>query len=205
MYVYPQEEQVTDKYKEILNSIKQSRFYTADPKKACLFILAIDTLDRDVGSKDYTKNVPQKLKHLEYWRNGVNHLIFNLYSGTWPDYNEDELGFNVGKAMLAKASSSEGYFRDNFDISFPLFHKEHTSRGGEKGYLTANTVPPVRKYTLVFKGKRYLTGIGSETRNSLYHLHNEQDIILLTTCKHGRGWKKLEDERCAKDNAEYEK
>jgi len=42
-------------------------------------------------------------------------------------------------------------------------------------------------------------------RNSLYHLHNRQDIVLVTTCKHGKNWRELQDERCDEDNAEYDK
>ena len=37
----------------------------------------------------------------ELWNDGKNFLIFNLYSGTWPEYLE-ELYFDTGKAMLAK-------------------------------------------------------------------------------------------------------
>lgn len=205
VYVYPIEDRISSKYNEILRALRTSRYYTSDPTRACIFVLAIDTLDRDKLSTEYVQNIQSQIDALEWWNGGHNHLIFNLYSGTWPDYNENGLGFDIGKAMLAKASISELHYRPNFDISFPLFHKEHSYRGGEPGFLTSNNVPPVRKYTLVFKGKRYLSGIGSETRNSLYHIQNGQDIILLTTCKHGKGWKNLEDERCEADNLEYDK
>lgn len=61
-----------------------------------------------------------------------------------------------------------------------------------------------RKALLVFKGKRYIYGIGSETRNSLHFLHNNKDILIYTTCKHGKKWKELKDERCERDNSVYE-
>ena len=48
-----------------------------------------DTLDRDIGSTEFVKNLQQKVNSLPTWNNGRNHIIFNLYSGTWPDYNED--------------------------------------------------------------------------------------------------------------------
>ena len=38
-------------------------------------------------------------------------------------------------------------------------------------------------------------GIGSEVRNSLYHLHNGKDVALVTTCKHGKNWKEMQDDR----------
>eukprot|EP00066_Takifugu_rubripes_P026516 XP_011615782.1 PREDICTED: exostosin-1-like isoform X1 [Takifugu rubripes] len=123
---------------------------------------------------------------------------------TWPDYTDD-LGFEVGQAMLAKASADVVNFRPNFDISIPLFSKDHPLKGGGISYVTINDKPPSRKYLLVFKGKRYLTGIGSETRNALYHIHNGDDIILLTTCKHGKEWEKHKDSRCDRDNEEYSK
>ncbi|XP_076457051.1 exostosin-1a-like [Babylonia areolata] len=205
LYVYPRQYPVSSSYGKILASLEESRYYTTDPKEACLFIPSIDTLDQDVRSADYF-DVQGKLQSLPYWNNGQNHIIFNQYSGTWPDY-VDELEFDVGQAIIAKASFSVGKFRNGFDISFPLFAKDHPLKGGESGFLqnSLNTIPSYRHYLLAFKGKRYLTGIGSETRNSLYHVHNGKDIVLLTTCKHGKGWEKNQDERCKKDNSDYDK
>lgn len=114
-------------------------------------------------------------------------------------------GFNPGMAILAKASMSVANFRPGFDISIPLFHKNHPEKGGEPGFVATNNFPATKKYLLAFKGKRYVHGIGSETRNSLYHLHNERDMVLVTTCRHGKSWKELKDERCDEDNAEYDR
>lgn len=206
VYVYPPQrgDQVSETYQKILSAIEESRFHTADPSRACLYVLAVDTLDRDQLSAQYVQNVRLRIQNLPTWNDGRNHLIFNLYSGTWPDYTED-LGFEVGQAMLAKASADVGNFRPNFDISIPLFSKEHPLKGGGIAHGTINDKSPSRKYLLVFKGKRYLTGIGSETRNALYHIHNGDDIILLTTCKHGKEWEKHKDSRCDRDNEEYSK
>ncbi|KAK7938473.1 hypothetical protein WMY93_001799 [Mugilogobius chulae] len=206
VYVYPVQkgEKMSESYQNILSSIEGSRFYTADPSQACLFVLSLDTLDRDQLSPQYVHNLRGKVQSLPLWNEGRNHIIFNLYSGTWPDYTED-LGFDIGYAMLAKASISTENFRPNFDVSIPLFSKDHPRTGGERGYLKHNTIPPFRKYMLVFKGKRYLTGIGSDTRNALYHVHNSEDVVLLTTCKHGKDWQKHKDIRCDRDNTEYDK
>ncbi|XP_073711744.1 exostosin-1 [Misgurnus anguillicaudatus] len=206
IYAYPPQksEVPSESYRKILAAIEESRFYTTDPNEACLFVLSIDTLDRDQLSSQYVHNVRARIQSLPLWYEGRNHLIFNLYSGTWPDYTED-LGFDIGQAMLAKASTDMDNFRPHFDVSIPLFSKDHPQKGGDKGYLTLNNVPPLRKYSLVFKGKRYLTGIGSETRNALYHIHNGDEIVLLTTCKHGKDWEKHKDTRCDRDNEEYTK
>lgn len=203
VYVYPQQkgEKIAESYQNILAAIEGSRFYTSDPSQACLFVLSLDTLDRDQLSPQYVHNLRSKVQSLHLWNNGRNHLIFNLYSGTWPDYTED-VGFDIGQAMLAKASISTENFRPNFDVSIPLFSKDHPRTGGERGFLKFNTIPPLRKYMLVFKGKRYLTGIGSDTRNALYHVHNGEDVLLLTTCKHGKDWQKHKDSRCDRDNTE---
>ncbi|XP_070969944.1 exostosin-1c-like isoform X1 [Oncorhynchus clarkii lewisi] len=206
VYVYPSEkgERVSESYRKILMSIGESRYYTTDPREACLFVLGIDTLDRDQLSGQFVPNLDDRIKGYPLWNEGRNHLVFNLYSGTWPNYNED-LGFNIGQAILAKASLNTEHFRPGFDVSIPLFSKEHPQKGGERGWLVRNTVPPRRKYLLMFKGKRYLTGIGSDTRNALHHIHNGKDIVSLTTCRHGKDWEKHKDARCDHDNLEYEK
>ncbi|XP_041089820.1 exostosin-1c [Polyodon spathula] len=205
VYVYPLEkgDRVSESYQKIITSIVESRYYTPNPQEACLFVLNIDTLDRDQLSVQYVHNVNERIRGFPLWNDGRNHLIFNLYSGTWPNYTED-LGLDLGQAILAKASFYVEHFRPGFDISIPLFSKEHPQKGGERGWLVYNNVPPRRKYLLVFKGKRYLTGIGSDTRNALHHIHNGKDIISLTTCKHGKDWEKHKDSRCDWDNKEYE-
>nr|XP_033794064.1 exostosin-1-like [Geotrypetes seraphini] len=204
VYVYPPQEgdKVSGTYRKVLAALESSRFYTADPGRACLFVPAVDTLDRDRLSPEYVSDAGSRLQGLPRWRGGRNHLLFNLYAGTWPDY-ADELGFDSAQALLAKASSGAGAFRPRFDVSLPLFAKEHPQRGGRRGALAAHHVAPARRYLLAFKGKRYLTGIGSETRNALYHVHNGDDLLLLTTCKHGKDWQRHRDGRCERDNAAY--
>uniref|UniRef100_A0A8C4YW79 Exostosin-like 1 n=1 Tax=Gopherus evgoodei TaxID=1825980 RepID=A0A8C4YW79_9SAUR len=177
VFVYPMEREdpVSESYLKIITSIEESRYYTSNPEEACLFILNIDTLDRDHLSIQYVHNINDKIQGFPLWNDGRNHLIFNLYSGTWPNYTED-LGFDIGQAILAKASFYVENFRPGFDISIPLFSKEHPQKGGERGWLYQNSVPPKKKYMLAFKGKRYLTGIGSDTRNEL--LHNSTFCII---------------------------
>ncbi|XP_008421263.1 exostosin-1c isoform X1 [Poecilia reticulata] len=206
VYIYPAEkgDRVSESYRKILTSIAESRYYTPDPREACLFVLGIDTLDRDQLSGQFVPNMDERIRSFPSWNDGRNHLIFNLYSGTWPNYTED-LGFNVGQAILAKASLNTEHFRPGFDVSIPLFSKDHPQKGGERGWLLRNTTPPRRKYLLMFKGKRYLTGIGSDTRNALHHIHNGKDIVSLTTCRHGKDWEKHKDARCDHDNLEYER
>lgn len=131
IYIYPDTDQeenevLTSKspsYQKILEVVTESRYYTGNPEKACLFILSIDTLDRDPLSPDYIRNVQSKLHDLKYWNGGRNHLVFNLYSGSWPNYEEEDLGFDTGEAIVAKASISVTALRPAFDISIPLFPK----------------------------------------------------------------------------------
>ncbi len=192
-------------YQKILSIIRNSRYYTSDPTEACLFIPSYDTLDRDTHSKDYLDTLPS-LASLEHWNGGRNHLIFNQYAGTWPDYN-DQVDFDTGQAIVAKASFNMSYFRRGFDVSLPLLHNEHPEWVGQSGALHGNAglFPIRRKYLLAFKGKRYLYGTGRETRASLYHLHNDRDILMLTTCKHNQDWAKHQDKRCHADNELYDK
>ncbi|XP_054855225.1 exostosin-like 1 isoform X2 [Eublepharis macularius] len=206
VFVYPLEsgDPVSQSYLKIITSIEESSYYTPNPEEACLFVLNVDTLDRDHLSIQYVHDLSEKIQGFPLWNDGRNHLIFNLYSGTWPNYTED-LGFDIGQAILAKASFYNENFRPGFDISIPLFSKDHPQKGGERGWLHKTSLPPKKKYLLVFKGKRYLTGIGSDTRNALHHIHNGKDIISLTTCKHGKDWEKHKDQRCDKDNTDYEK
>uniref|UniRef100_A0A182NVB9 Glycosyl transferase 64 domain-containing protein n=1 Tax=Anopheles dirus TaxID=7168 RepID=A0A182NVB9_9DIPT len=162
VYVYPPEPlnslgappPISQNYQKIISAIQESRYYTTDPEQACLFVLGIDTLDRDSLSEDFVRNVPSRLQRLPHWNNGRNHIIFNLYSGTWPDYNENGLGFDPGQAILAKASMSVQSLRPGFDVSIPLFHKQFPLRGGNTGFVVSNNFPANKKYLLAFKGKR---------------------------------------------------
>jgi len=205
IYVYPpSEDKMSENYKNILFTLRNSQNYTDNPEKACLFVLSYDTLDRDPLSPDYIHNLDSKIKRLKYWNNGRNHVVFNLYAGTYPDYLED-LGFNYGEAIISKASFSDNFYRTGFDVSLPLFGKIHPLRKGAGGFVKSNNFPPTRRYLISFKGKRYTYGIGSTTRNSLFHIHNGDDIIMLTTCKHGKNWERYKDKRCDIDNEEYDR
>jgi len=154
IYVYPDTgDKQSLNFKSILSSLRSSVYYTSNPEKACLFVPAYDTLDRDYRSTDYIHKMGEKISSLKHWNNGKNHIIFTLFSGTWPDYLES-VGFDIGDAILAKASFSDNFYRPGFDISLPLIGKTHYTMQGPSGILKSNYFPPRRKYVLSFKGKR---------------------------------------------------
>ena len=184
-------------------------------------------MDRDPLSRDFQKPSP-RLQTFEPLFGGVNHVVFNLYTGTWPDYREMDFGLEnsfgglkrlLRTAILVKASQSRDHYRNHFDVSLPLFARSHVTRGPEfsaheqtggsvsreKRLLSELESRERRKRLLVFKGKRYIYGIGSETRNSLHFLNNEKDILILTTCRHGKKWKEWKDDKCDHDDTHYQR
>lgn len=190
-------------HRNILNIIKESKHYEPEPERACLFMLSDDTLDRDPLSKSFRPGI-SNLASAEF-NYGMNFIVFNLYSGTWPDYREDDFaGFNIGAAILAKASNSISYHRPKFDVSIPLFSYMHPTYKEEFPRSPSTTETRNRTYFLTFKGKRYVIGGGSNTRNSLYHLNNHDDVIMLTTCRHGKKWREASDARCSEDDITYD-
>ncbi|CAH8467056.1 unnamed protein product [Heterobilharzia americana] len=234
VYVYPRSSKQPSPsltYQKILTALRNSKLLTSDPYEACIFIPSLDTLDRDPLSPHFGQYIAQELVNLPFWNSlpkrdvdtnsfstttqnpsehaGRNHLIFNLYTGTWPYYHEDEYRLWLGQAMIAKASFSTKHFRPKFDISLPLIHPEHPTRSGinhvqhlvSSEHLRGRVDLP---YLLSFKGKRYVSGIGSASRDILFHLHNGEDIIMLTTCRHGTDWTRYADKRCATDMALYD-
>ena len=60
-------------YQEILQVFRNSSYATNDPHEACLFILSIDTLDRDkLSKKNYIPNFREIINSLKHWNNGEN-------------------------------------------------------------------------------------------------------------------------------------
>eukprot|EP00111_Clytia_hemisphaerica_P004133 TCONS_00011825-protein len=106
--------------------------------------------------------------------------------------------------MIARASSSLHGIRKGYDISIPLIPKDYPIKSIPILDKDVTLLPLHRKYLMSFKGKRYLYGIGSMSRNSLYLIRNKK-FVLLTTCRHGKGWERYKDERCDTDNEEYDR
>lgn len=188
-------------YQRILDIIRNSRFYESDISKACVYVLDSDTLDRDRLSPNFHPDLANFFTQES--RFGMNYIVFNLYSGTWPDYREDDFaGLQLGAAIIAKASNSLLHHRVGFDISLPLFSNDHTLNTTDSSNSSLKT--NAKKYLISFKGKRYVFGKGSATRNNLYHIDNSNDVMMLTTCRHGKKWQESSDDRCDKDETRYD-
>jgi hypothetical protein len=82
----------------ILDTIRNSSYYTNDSSSACVHIAPVDTIDRDRRSKNgyYTYFIEQRLKFFDQWSDPNKiHLIFNHYTGSgfFPSCRNTQLHF----------------------------------------------------------------------------------------------------------------
>ncbi|XP_015584930.1 exostosin-2 [Cephus cinctus] len=167
VYVYPPKNyidslnrpltsQMTREFHQILHTIISSKFYTPNPREACIYIPSIDTLNQN---RLRVQEVSQALRTLEFWDKGENHLIFNMIPGSVPDYNP-MLDVPIGEAMIAGAGMSSLTYRSGFDISLPVYSP-----------LTANLNPGS------FSTRKWLILSSQININSAF----EQDLMELKT------------------------
>jgi len=110
--------QPSKEYFEILEAIYKSRFYEPDPKKACLLVPSIDTLNQNRFRPQETSLA---LTLLPFWDgSGENHLVFNMVPGSAPDFSS-VVELALGKAILAGAGFDSWTYQPGFDVSIPLF------------------------------------------------------------------------------------
>jgi glucuronyl/N-acetylglucosaminyl transferase EXT1 len=83
VYVYPLDEHAppSESYGKILNTLKESNYFTANPDDACLFVLSLDTLDRDpLSNFDFVRNMASRIAKLDHWNGGTTNERWNTSS-----------------------------------------------------------------------------------------------------------------------------
>ncbi|KAF7287989.1 hypothetical protein GWI33_000049 [Rhynchophorus ferrugineus] len=113
----PLVQSISREFYVILRTIVNSKYYTTNPKEACIFIPSIDILNEERIWANFTSRA---LSQLPFWSGGQNHLLFNLVAGRAPNYLP-VVQLDVGNAMLAGADFDSHTFRYNYDIALPLY------------------------------------------------------------------------------------
>ncbi|XP_063362663.1 exostosin-2 [Cydia amplana] len=177
IYIYPRTDFLTPEgpistfsreFYVILDTIRHSKYYTANPEEACLLIPSIDTLNQ---RSFLSKYVSQAFNILSHWNNGENHLIFNMLPGSAPNY-ETVLDLNTGKAIIAGAGFDTWSFRYGFDVAIPVHsplatHIDSTQPDDKKYLILSTQLNIPRDYLFI------LQNIASSSN----------DLILLDRCK----------------------
>lgn len=129
IYLYPIRKYINDneqpvfkyfsrEYYQLIKEVRGSPFYVSDPSTACIYIPTIDTLDQKTLLTD---EASQALESLPFWKSyGRNHLLFNFFPGT-PENSLRNFSINIGKAVLAAGNLDTWNYRNNFDVSIPVY------------------------------------------------------------------------------------
>ena len=86
-----------------------------------MFVLSLDTLERDPLSQDFVRNMQTRVQNLKYWNNGLNHIVSTLYSGTWPE--------TLGHKHHPDNGGVPGFVKSS---TFPVFNKYFVAFRGKR-------------------------------------------------------------------------
>ncbi|XP_022093971.1 exostosin-2-like [Acanthaster planci] len=162
---------ISKEFYEILMTIAESPYFTADPEKACLFVPAVDFLNQDSTRVQETGQV---LAQLPKWHGGTNHLLFNMLPGSSPEFNT-ALDVRRGKSLLAGGGFSTWTYRPNFDISIPVYNPDVASI-----YLSAKPDGFVKPFLAISAQ----AGIHLDFRDELNAIAaNHRDFLVLDKCQ----------------------
>ncbi|XP_029805542.1 exostosin-like 1 isoform X2 [Suricata suricatta] len=125
VFVHPVAGPLSAAHRRILASIESSRYHSASPDEACLLLF----LSLEVPAGECSP-LPQQ------WNGGRNHLVLGLHPAPCPQ------NFQLGQAMVAKASPTVDTFRPGFDVALPLLPEAHPLRGGAPGQLRQHSPHP---------------------------------------------------------------
>lgn len=192
VYVYPLHEftdeagaaillPMSKEFYEIIEAVMESPFYTSDPTTACLFVPIVDVLNQN---RVRLKETSQSLAALERWKDGTNHLLFNMLPGSAPEYTA-ALEVDVGKALIAGGGFSTWTYRRTFDVSIPVYNP-----------LVADIILPQKSYLtprswLLVSAQ---TGLHQEYLEELSKLDNSSFLFLDRCHSDGTNWSFLQ--RC---------
>ncbi|KAG0579874.1 hypothetical protein KC19_4G130500 [Ceratodon purpureus] len=154
--------------KRYFSRINESKYFTADPNKACIFLVFLDADDNPW---------PPHPSTLPHWNDGRNHALV-IFADKWAQRGPHQA--SIGMASVMASDIHETTYRPGFDISIPL-----------PGNFHVHEMQPVkileRKYLATFRGLRYLgrTGEGVfRSYDSFRGMHNGKDVIVATSCDH---------------------
>ena len=164
---------------EILQLLKRSPYYRAEPEKACLYIVIVGSVDlaRHWKSKS---DLEMDLHSMPYWKgNGKNHLLLHLKTDRRHFTSILSLNINTGFALVAQSTFfKDNTYRHGFDIVVP------PSLGPLKGdvwHLAALQLPARRKYLLSFQAEHadFLTEMMAILRDQLHDMSREARDFLI--------------------------
>ncbi|XP_073389408.1 uncharacterized protein [Physcomitrium patens] len=153
--------------KRYFSRINESKYYTNDPAKACLFLVFLD------GDTPW----PPHPSTLPYWNGGQNHVLV-IFADKWHQKGPHQA--SIGNASVMASDTHETTYRPGFDVSVPLPGRLHVRE-------FQSLKPLERKYLATFRGLRYLGLKGEGVFRSLdafRGMHNGNDVIVATSCEH---------------------
>lgn len=181
------------RYIDLLQYIRQSRFYTADPNEACLFmptfIHSCFTGEKDdfdgfpVDWEDRLRQLPLFSNAASSW--GKQHLLWD-----WCDTPDRSIAHrkpgDVDCPIFVKSGFHLSKYRCGHDVSFPLFGTT-TFDSSFRKVETRNQRPILASFKGAIwgpKNKRESDPWGpmGAIRNELRHLHDGKDIIVALEC-----------------------
>lgn len=147
------------------SKIKETKYHTNDPEKACLFLVFLET----------SSPWPQRPDTLPYWNGGSNHVLVT-FADRWEARGPP--ADSIGYASIMGTIVHETTSRAGFDIGIPLPGRVHMRE-------LQSLKPRERKYLATFRGLRYVGFQGEGTfrsRDSFREMHNGKDVIVATSC-----------------------
>ena len=163
----------------IFQLLKTSPYYTAEPEKACLYIVIVGSVapTRHWKSKS---DIETDLHSLPYWKgNGQNHVLLYLKTDRRHFTSVLSLNINTGFALVAQSTFfKDNTYRHGFDIVVP------PSIGpleGDVWHLAALQLPARRKYLLSFQAEHadHLTETMAILRDQLHDISREARDFLI--------------------------